>query len=106
MVFNFVRRRHQHHRRQHASSFDVITKASGGALHAVSSTIIRPIPKTAAEESHAAANVVLDGLGLPFGLRQVLLGSLDRYAKRIWIVDNSGRCVAARKLLVETVHTH
>ena len=76
------------YRRQYRSS----SSSSEFRLNmAVSSSIIRPIPATQTDETHKAANEVLEGLGIPFGLRQVLLSSLGTYEKRIWIVDNSGR---------------
>ena len=68
------------------------------SLHAVSSTMIRPTESTSSPSSSSSLSKVknkqhddtLENLGLPFGLRQVLLQSLDLYKKRIWIIDNSG----------------
>ena len=79
-------------------------RAVSSTLQAVSSIAIRPIGYGNNEEAGPAlgrsnrddtnmantANGVLENLGLPFGLRQVLLHSRDIYKKRIWIVDNSG----------------
>lgn len=75
-------------RDQYSSSLSV------KALHAVSSTAIRPISEAPfvqeTKHNQHRAHGDLENLGLPFGLRQVLLQSLDLYKKRIWILDNSG----------------
>ena len=80
------------------------------SLHAVSSVSIRPIlasndnigtspkrrmgrrkmiNKAEIEFAKKIANN-LESLGIPFGLRRVLLQSRSIYKKRIWIIDNSG----------------